>query len=451
MDLLVEKGNNKTYLSQLGFLVTSFEEGAPSIARNSTNIQGRSGSVDFGGWHESKKVKLEGFYRAEDQYEEETLKERLFALLSDPEGIYITEMRGEIGQGFERPGETEGEVYEHMMTRPSHKRFYVYASSIENELQGNIGGTVLYKMSVEFTTLKLPYGESVPRDLAVNPNVPYYGRNLLTNAGDLSANWDLTNKVSVDNSQKPAVLHYTMTTLTSSSYTIAQQQLNDGLLQPSTTYTASFYAKGTGTFLLFCYPSVSTGVSDTRTRIVLTSDYKLYTITFTTVPNLSGNKNFLITQAYSPSATDQNTVEAHVYGFKLEKGSAATPWSPSPADPEYNAWYTKIYYNTDNLVIPYAGTVPCNQLEQGFTVEFTAKEGGSGLKIDINGKEFVYDGQVYDGDVLKLSGYEYTKNGLSVVRTTNKAYFKLLPNVNNTLSASLHGTIKVLNFQNLYA
>ncbi|MGK1708114.1 phage tail domain-containing protein, partial [Klebsiella pneumoniae] len=180
MDLLVEKGNNKTYLSQLGFLVTSFEEGAPTIARNSTNIQGRSGSVDFGGWHESKKVKLEGFYRAEDQYEEETLKERLFALLSDPEGIYITEMRGEIGQGFERPGETEGDIYEHMMTRPSHKRFYVYASSIENELQGNVGGTVLYKTSVEFTTLKLPYGESVPRDLDIKPNVPYYGRNLLT-------------------------------------------------------------------------------------------------------------------------------------------------------------------------------------------------------------------------------------------------------------------------------
>ncbi|MGK1303712.1 hypothetical protein ACRE8T_26265, partial [Klebsiella pneumoniae] len=85
-----------------------------------------------------------------------------------------------IGQGFERPGETEGDIYEHMMTRPSHKRFYVYASSIENELQGNVGGTVLYKTSVEFTTLKLPYGESVPRDLDIKPNVPYYGRNLLT-------------------------------------------------------------------------------------------------------------------------------------------------------------------------------------------------------------------------------------------------------------------------------
>lgn len=451
MDLLVEKGNNKTYLSQLGFLVTSFEEGAPTIARNSTNIQGRSGSVDFGGWHESKKVKLEGFYRAEDQYEEETLKERLFALLSDPEGIYITEMRGEIGQGFERPGETEGEVYEHMMTRPSHKRFYVYASSIENELQGNVGGTVLYKTSVEFTTMKLPYGESVPRDLDVKPNVPYIGTNLLKNTGDLSANWSFSFKGTVDTSQKPAILHDPMSLITSGNHLIAQQQLNDGLLQPSTTYTASFYAKGTGTFLFFCFPDVSEGASDTLTSIKLTSDYKLYTITFTTLPNISGNKNFLLRKDYSASNPDQNTLEAYVYGLKLEKGSVATPWSPAPEDSGYNEWYIDTYYNTDNLVIPYAGTVPCSQLEQGFAIEFTAKEGGSGLKIDINGKEFVYDGQVYDGDVLKLSGYEYTKNGLSVVRMTNKAYFKLLPGVNNTLSASLHGTIKVLNFQNLYA
>lgn len=159
-----------------------------------------------------------------------------------------------------------------------------------------------------------------------------YGRNLLTYTSDFSANWNILKRTTVDTSQKPTVLHYITTTITSSSYAITQQQLNDGLLQPSTTYTASFYAKGTGTFLFFCFPSVSNGASDTRTRIVLTSDYKLYTITFTTVPNLSGNKNFLLTQAYSPSATDQNTVEAYVYWIKLEKGSVATPWTSAPED-----------------------------------------------------------------------------------------------------------------------
>lgn len=159
----------------------------------------------------------------------------------------------------------------------------------------------------------------------------------------------------------------------------------------------------------------------------------------------------MLTQVYSPSATDQNTVEAYIYGIKLEKGSVATPWSPAPSDKEYNAWYTKIYYNTENLVIPYAGTVPCSQLEQGFTVEFTAKEGGSNFKLNVNGNELTYNGQVYNGDVLKLSGYEYTKNDISIVKSTNKAYFKLLPGVANTISSNLHGSIRILNFQNLYA
>lgn len=272
MDLLIEKGDSRTYLSQLKVLVTKFEEGAPAITRNSTQIQGRNGNVDFGGWHTSKEIEVEGFYRADDLDEETTLRERLYALLSDTDGFYITEMQGELTPDFERPGENEGNLYEQLTTRPSHKRFFVYAKSIEPELQGNVGGAVLYKLTMTFTTMKLPYGESVPRNLSIN----------------------------------------------------------DG-------------------------------------------------------------------------------------------------------------------------IIPYAGTVTCSQLEQGFVVEFTAKEGGYGLKVNINGAEFTYGEQVYAGDVLKLSGYEYTKNGLSVVRTTNKVYFKLLPGITNTISSSIAGKIRILNFQNLYA
>ena len=159
------------------------------------------------------------------------------------------------------------------------------------------------------------------------------GTNLLLNTGGLSSDWTLGQGVTVDTSQNPTILHYPINTSSSMNFLlIAQQQLNDGLLQPSTTYTASFYAKGTGTFIFYCFPSVSEGAPDTHTNITLTSDYKLYTITFTTIPNISGNKGFLLRQDYSSSATDQNTVEAYIYGFKLEKGSVATDWCPNLED-----------------------------------------------------------------------------------------------------------------------
>lgn len=272
MDLLVEKGDSRTYLSRYKVITTSFEESSPSVKRNNTQIQYRNGNVDFGGWHGSKKIDYVGYYRADDIDEEETLREKIYALLSDPDGYYITQLKNDNDDSFERPGENTGDYFEKQVNRPSHKRFYVYASSLESELVGSYGGHVLYKISATFTTMKLPYGESVPRDLDIN-----------------------------------------------------------------------------------------------------------------------------------------------------------------------------------NEVIPYAGTVTCNQLEQGFTVELTAKEAGNNLKLNVNETELTYNGQLSSGDVLKLSGYEYTKNDISIVKSTNKAYFKLLPGVANKVSSSIAGKIRILNFQNLYA
>lgn len=207
-----------------------------------------------------------------DLEEEEYLRERIYALLSDPDGYYITQLKNDDDNSFERPGENTGDYFDKQVNRPSHKRFYVYASSLETELVGSYGGHVLYKISATFTTIKLPYGESVPRDLIIN-----------------------------------------------------------------------------------------------------------------------------------------------------------------------------------NGIIPYVGTVPCNQLEQGFTVEFTAKEVGSNLTISLNGTDFIAPGDVVSGDVFKISGYEYLRNDISIVKATNKAYFKLLPVIANKISSSIAGEIKILNFQNLYA
>lgn len=448
MDLLIEKDGKCTYLSRYKVITTSFEESSPSVKRNNTQIQYRNGNVDFGGWNESKTIDYVGYYRADDLEDEEYLRERIYALLSDPDGYYITQLKNDNDDSFERPGETSGDYFDKQVNRPSHKRFYVYASSLESELVGSYGGHVLYKISATFTTMKLPYGESVPRDLDVKPNVPYIGDNLYTDTNNFDnlALWYASN-------------YWTKTTDTYKGLAVMQgTQKWPGLSQyisvkKGDVLTYSAYAKnisGTGNSNIYWRLDTQTeGSHSTATANPVNN-----AVTITDSWNRISGKTVATSDGYLRprlSLTDGNTNTLQIAGIKVEKGSVPTSYSPAPADPEYNAWYTRIYYNTDKLVIPYAGTVPCNQLEQGFTVEFTAKEGGSGLKVDLNGTELTYNGQVYSGDVIKLSGYEYTKNDISIVKSTNKAYFKLVPGIANTISSNLHGSIKILGFQDLYA
>ncbi|QXD13353.1 hypothetical protein N876_02800 [Lactiplantibacillus plantarum 2025] len=254
------------------------------------------------------------------------------------------------------------------------------------------------------------------------------GTNLLTNTADLSADWWVTGNI--DTSQKPAVLHYPMTTLTSSTNNITNYPLNDRLLQPSTTYTASFYAKGTGTFLFYCYPGVSSGEhSDSRTEIKLTSEYKLYAITFTTFPDISGGKNFLLRQDYSPSATDQNSVEAYVYGFKLEKGSMATDWCPNPVDTATVTAVSSISQTVEHIQTTVSGKV------DGETYRSDMNE----LNNQITAK--VSQGDITNENILPYSGYWSDLTGWALMdwgasdKTLNLAHYNFY---HNAVDATLY-------------
>lgn len=430
MDLLIEKGGKRTYLSRYKVITTSFEESSPSVKRNNTQIQYRNGNVDFGGWNEAKTIDYVGYCRADDLDDEEYLRERIYALLSDPDGYYITQLKNDNDNSFERPGETSGDYFDKQVNRPSHKRFYVYASSLESELVGSYGGHVLYKISATFTTMKLPYGESVPRDLDVKQNVPYYGRNLWirskVNHGYVQGSNGLPTATGVGSAD--AVI-FDPITITASAKSLVMTIYNPNkLVNTVNTSKPSFFNGSTYLGSQKFFKLTGDAVQTVKWDIPAGAT-KVY------LGSLLGAAN----GAVDPSI--------HVkYEFDI-----ATPWSPAPEDPEYKKWYLDTYYNTDNLVIPYAGTVPCNQLEQGFTVEFTAKEAGSNLKLSLNGIDFIAPGNVSSGDVFKLSGYEYLRNGISIVKATNKAWFKLLPGIANKVSSSIAGEIKILNFQNLYA
>lgn len=272
MDLLIKKlDGSRYYLSQYKVLITDFEESAPSVTRNSMKLDQRNGNIDFGGWHTDKTINITGYYRADDIDEEEALREKLYALLSDPNGYYITQLKTTPNVAMERPGEASGDYYDKLSNYPSHKRFLVYTEAPKTELVGNVNGTLLYKLTAKFKTMKLPYGETPPNDIDVVKNVPY------------------------------------------------------------------------------------------------------------------------------------------------------------------------------------RGTVPCNQLEQGFTVQFTTNGSASSLSFKIDDTKLTYSGAVASGDVFLFNGFSYTQNKLSIVSKTNKAYFILQPDKPNRITCNVHGAVRILGFQNLYA
>jgi len=410
MDLLIEKlDGSRYYLSQYKVLITDFEESAPSVTRNSKQLDQRNGNIDFGGWHTDKTINITGYYRADDMDEEETLREKLYALLSDPDGYYITQLKTTPSVAMERPGETSGGYYDKLSNYPSHKRFLVYTEAAELELVGNVNGTLLYKLTAEFKTIKLPYGESVPHDLDFKPNVPYIGRNLIVRKGEL-----VGQMVGQDGQISP----WDSATLTPVIIKVT----------PGEQLTMSGTAGGDNTFRYAFYDAAG------KTLMRSIKDSRLVT----TVTAPEGAATFRISYPK----------EAQV---KLERGNIATDWSPAPEDPGYNKWYLDTYYNTDSLFIPYAGTVPCNQLEQGFAIEMTAKDASSSLSLKIDDTELTYSGAVASGDVFKLSGFSYTQNGLSIVSKTNKAYFILQPDKSNRITCNVPGTVRIIGFQNLYA
>ncbi|MGT2895902.1 hypothetical protein Javan173_0008 [Streptococcus phage Javan173] len=102
----------------------------------------------------------------------------------------------------------------------------------------------------------------------------------------------------------------------------------------------------------------------------------------------------------------------------------------------------------------YAGTAKLSQLEWPFVVEMTADGNQSGFYLEISGKRFEYSqvGNINPGDVFRLTGIETTKNRINVNAKTNYGYFVISPTLNKkiTYKTNFNGTIKLLNFVELY-
>lgn len=419
MDLLVEKlDGSRYYLSQYKVLITDFEESAPSVTRNSTQLDQRNGNIDFGGWHTDKTINITGYYRADDMDEEEMLRERLYALLSDPNGYYITQLKTTPSVSMERPGETSGGYYDKLKDYPSHKRFLVYTEAPEMELVGNVGGTLLYKLTAEFKTMKLPYGETVAEDI----NLPGKYANVPTQ-----------------------LLAGTSNAITAVTGAGANAKAADSDALSGGQYTASITLGACDVPIRIEVWRVSAnGNRDGWVKVLLAAANATTSFTFDFVPNSDGTHNRI--QVVSANVTSTGTAVAtyHVGQFKLSAGATTGPWSPNPSELAYDTL-------DGTSAIPYTGTVPCNQLEQGFSIQLTATGSASSLSFKVDDTELTSSNAVAAGDVILLSGFSYTQNGLSIVNKTNKAYFTLRPDKPNKITCNVPGAVRILGFQNLYA
>lgn len=102
----------------------------------------------------------------------------------------------------------------------------------------------------------------------------------------------------------------------------------------------------------------------------------------------------------------------------------------------------------------YAGTAKLSQLEVPFVIEMTSTGNQSGFYIEIGDCRFTYSqtGDINAGDVFKITGIETTKNLANVNARTNYAFFAIKPSPTKKVSykTNFNGTIKILNFKELY-
>ena len=134
---------------------------------------------------------------------------------------------------------------------------------------------------------------------------------------------------------------------------ILSWRLEKGRLEPSTTYTFSFYARGRGTVKTYIHPSLIDTSSkafvggkaikpnqDGDYTWTLTDEWVRYTYTFTSKSSITEDQ-YVLFRLPTGSSVD-------ICLPKLEKGSTATPWMPSFSEVKAENYPSYIGTYTDN-------------------------------------------------------------------------------------------------------
>lgn len=187
-------------------------------------------------------------------------------------------------------------------------------------------------------------------------------------------------------------------------------------LEANTVYTLSMWAKGTGRFFSFVWPSVtariinidgvdSTSIAgDTKAEHTLSTEWKRYFVVFRT---LSGST--LIDKNVIAARLHAGDGEVWIAGAKIEKGDNRTPtWSPHPS--EMVATPAKlVVLNADSLVFTYQDDfATLTPASQSITIKATTQGVGSAsgqwsYRVGNSGNFVDYSAAGVSGATLQLS------------------------------------------------
>lgn len=180
MDLLVETNTQTYVLSNLGVFVKDVKASSPSIDISSTSINFKNGKLFSGATYGEKTITVTGSYYVEDAYADQEMQDKLNFLFARVEPFYISQMFRSGGQyDYERPGENTGSTLDNQQDPLTyHYRYKVLISdNIDYDFQGKSGAGLLTNISLEFKTVDIPYGMTLPEDeiLTGARAIPYSG------------------------------------------------------------------------------------------------------------------------------------------------------------------------------------------------------------------------------------------------------------------------------------
>ena len=172
------------------------------------------------------------------------------------------------------------------------------------------------------------------------------GENLLRHTKDFTKGWTGKGE-SVAETYNGLTVYYGKSTVDYKE--IRQQEVS---LLPSTEYTLSFWAKGVGQVISYCWPYVNEEIiatngtaagytgRDTYCPYDLTTEWKRYWVTFRTYSEAKGGAVLFRVMVGN---------EAYVCGAKLAQGNKGIVWTASPEDAEYSG--VNIIDNTESRTI----------------------------------------------------------------------------------------------------